>query len=102
VFPELQDVKVTHSWTGNVAFAFDKLPHIGERDGIHYALACNGSGVVKQTYLGMKTALSIMGDPEGRTAFHDLEFTTIPFYDGNPWFLPFVQRWYQWRDARAR
>jgi glycine/D-amino acid oxidase-like deaminating enzyme len=102
VFPELQDVKVTHSWTGNVAFAFDKLPHIGERDGIHYALACNGSGVVKQTYLGMKTALSIMGDPEGRTAFHDLEFTTIPFYDGNPWFLPIVQRWYQWRDARAR
>jgi len=102
IFPELKDVKVTHSWTGNVAFAFDKLPHTGERDGIHYALACNGSGVVKQTYLGMKTALKIMGDPDGRTAFDSLEFKTIPFYDGNPWFLPIVQRWYQWKDARAR
>ncbi|MBT6510816.1 MAG: FAD-binding oxidoreductase [Rhodospirillaceae bacterium] len=102
IFPELQDVKVTHSWTGNVALAFDKLPHTGERHGIHYALACNGSGVVKQTYLGMKAALKIMGDPEGKTAFDQLEFTTIPFYDGNPWFLPIVQRWYQWQDARAR
>ena len=102
VFPELQDVKVTHSWTGNVAFAFDKLPHVGQRNGLHYSLACNGSGVVKQTYLGMKSALKIMGDKDGRTAFDDLEFTTIPFYDGNPWFLPIVQRWYQWCDARVR
>ncbi len=102
IFPQLQDVKVSHSWSGNVAFAFDRLPHIGERDGIHYALACNGSGVVKQTYFGMKTALNIMGDAEGRTAFDQLEFTTIPFYNGNPWFLPIVHRWYQWKDARAR
>ena len=101
IFPELKDVKVTHSWTGNVAFAFDKLPHIGVRDGIHYALACNGSGVVKQTYFGYKTAMKILGRPEGKTAFDELEFTTIPFYDGNPWFLPIVQRWYQFLDARA-
>ncbi|MDA0218729.1 MAG: FAD-binding oxidoreductase [Proteobacteria bacterium] len=102
IFPELKDVKVTHSWTGNVAFAFDKLPHIGVRDGIHYALACNGSGVVKQTYFGYKTAMKILGKAEGKTAFDDMEFTTIPFYDGNPWFLPIVQRWYQFLDARAK
>ena len=29
VFPELARVRVTHAWTGNVAFTFDFLPHIG-------------------------------------------------------------------------
>ena len=26
VFPELREVKITHAWTGNVAFTFDHLP----------------------------------------------------------------------------
>ena len=102
VFPELKDVKVTHSWTGNVAFAFDKLPHTGVKDGLHFALACNGSGVVKQTYLGYKTAQRILGTPEAECAFEGLAFPTIPLYDGNPWFLPIVQRYYQYRDRVAR
>jgi glycine/D-amino acid oxidase-like deaminating enzyme len=102
VFPELKDVKVTHSWTGNVAFAFDKLPHTGVKDGINFALACNGSGVVKQTYLGYKTAQRIMGTKEAACAFEGLEFPTIPFYDGNPWFLPIVQRYYQFLDKVAK
>jgi glycine/D-amino acid oxidase-like deaminating enzyme len=102
VFPELKDVKVTHSWTGNVAFAFDKLPHTGVKDGLHFALACNGSGVVKQTYLGYKTAQRIMGTKEAACAFEGLEFPTIPLYDGNPWFLPIVQRYYQVLDRIAK
>ena len=28
-FPELRGVKVTHAWTGNVAFTLDALPHMG-------------------------------------------------------------------------
>ena len=102
VFPELKDVKVTHSWTGNVAFAFDKLPHTGVQDGVHFALACNGSGVVKQTYLGYKTAQRILGTKEAACAFEGLAFPTIPFYDGNPWFLPIVQRYYQYLDRVAK
>src|SRR3546814_14333794 len=46
VFPQLQGVRISHAWTGNVAFTFDRVPHMGERDGIHYAMGCNGSGVV--------------------------------------------------------
>ena len=33
-FPQLQDVKVTHAWTGNVAFTLDALPHMGRQDGM--------------------------------------------------------------------
>ena len=38
VFPELGSVKITHGWTGYVAFTFDALPHFGQHDGIHYAM----------------------------------------------------------------
>ena len=30
IFPELKNVKVSHSWMGFVAYTFDELPHIGE------------------------------------------------------------------------
>jgi glycine/D-amino acid oxidase-like deaminating enzyme len=48
-FPQLRGVKVTHAWTGNVAFTLDALPHMGYRDGLHYCLGCNGSGVAMMT-----------------------------------------------------
>jgi len=44
VFPELSAVKVTHSWHGMLAFSFDKLPHVGEVDGLHYAMGYWGNG----------------------------------------------------------
>ena len=44
--------KITHAWTGNVAFTLDEMPHMGKLDNLHYALGCNGSGVAMMTYLG--------------------------------------------------
>ena len=101
VFPDLADVKITHSWTGNVAFTFDRLPHAGVRDGIHFAMGYNGSGVAMATYLGHKTAQRILGKPEGRTAFDDLEFPAPAWYSGTPWFLPLVAAWYRLQDRIA-
>ena len=60
-FPQLRDAKVTHAWTGNVAFTLDALPHMGRQDGMHYLLGCNGSGVAMMTYLGWQTARKIAG-----------------------------------------
>ncbi len=51
-FPQLAGTRITHAWTGNVAFTFDEVPHMGSMDGLHYALGCNGSGVAMMTYLG--------------------------------------------------
>ena len=35
-FAELLWIDLTHGWTGNVAFTFDFLPHIGVQGGVHY------------------------------------------------------------------
>ena len=99
LFPSLAGVRVTHSWTGNIAFSRDQLTHIGVRDGVHYALACNGSGVAMAPYAGHKAALKLLGSAEGRTAFDAFEFRAYPFYDGRPWFLPLVEGLYRARDA---
>ena len=102
VFPELADVKITHAWTGNVAFTFDHLPHIGVQDGVHYAAGCQGSGVAMATWLGHQVALKIAGAANEKFALDDLPFPTRPFYSGDPWFLPIVGNWYKLRDRVER
>jgi glycine/D-amino acid oxidase-like deaminating enzyme len=101
-WPELQGVRVTHCWTGNTAFTFDFLPHMGVMDGMHYALGCNGSGIAMMSYLGHQTARKIIGGGNRVSAFEDVEFPARPFYTGNPWFLPIVGGWYRLRDRIDR
>jgi glycine/D-amino acid oxidase-like deaminating enzyme len=101
-FPQLRGVKLTHAWTGNVAFTFDFLPHMGREDGMHYALGCNGSGVAMMTYLGYQTARKIVGGGNRVSAFEDLPFPSQLGYAGTPWFLPLVGGWYRLRDRVDR
>jgi glycine/D-amino acid oxidase-like deaminating enzyme len=101
-FPQLRGVKVTHAWTGNVAFTLDALPHMGRRDGMHYLLGCNGSGVAMMTYLGWQTARKIAGVVNQPSAFDTEEFPSHPLYSGNPWFLPVIGGWYRFRDDMDR
>lgn len=98
IFPELAGTRISHSWWGSVAYTFDTLAHIGERDGIHYAMGYCGSGVSMAGYLGMRVGLQVLGRGEGRTAFDGLAFQTRPFYRGNPWFLAPSVAYYRWRD----
>lgn len=100
--PQLKDARITHAWTGNVAFTFDFLPHMGVMDGLHYALGCNGSGIAMMSYLGHQTARKIIGGGNRVSAFEDVEFPSRPFYTGNPWFLPIVGGWYRVRDRIDR
>jgi glycine/D-amino acid oxidase-like deaminating enzyme len=102
IFPELRDVELTHSWSGFIAYTFDRLPHVGLRDGVHYAMGYCGSGVVMSTWLGRKAALRLLGAPEGNSAFADIDHPSAPFYNGTPWFLPLVQAWYQGADLISR
>jgi len=98
VFPELATVKLSHVWTGNVAFTFDFLPHVGVQEGVHYAVGCQGSGVAMASYLGHHAALRISGRGNRDFALADLPFPTKPFYHGRPWFLPLVGSAYRLRD----
>ena len=101
-FPQLRGVKVTHAWTGNVAFTLDALPHMGHRDGLHYCLGCNGSGVAMMTYLGWQTARKIARVANYACSFDTEEFPDHPLYSGNPWFLPVVGGYYRLRDNLDR
>ena len=98
VFPELEPVRISHSWGGRLGFTFDKLPHIGVADGIRYACGYLGSGVAMSTWLGHKMALQTLGSSEGATALDGRHFPSMPFYRGRPWFLSGVALWYRLLD----
>lgn len=98
VFPQIADARIENSWSGTVAYTFDHAPHIGQFDGMYYAMGYCGSGVTRATYLGWQLAGQMLGDRDSHTAFNDLEFKGRPLYTGNPWFLPAVIRWHSMWD----
>ncbi len=97
-FPQLRGTKITHAWTGNVAFTLDEMPHMGKFDNLHYALGCNGSGVAMMSYLGHETARKIAGKVNRVNAFDSPEFPDHPLYNGSTWFLPWIGRYFRTRD----
>jgi glycine/D-amino acid oxidase-like deaminating enzyme len=97
VFPELAGATIEYAWSGKVAYPVDHLPHAGRLGGVHYAMGYCGHGVALATYLGnrMGQVLAGKGDiPDLGTS----RFRAIPFYNGVPWFLPFVGGYYRARD----
>ncbi len=102
IFPDLADVRISHSWMGFVAYTFNTLAHTGVHDGIHYALGYCGSGVSMASYFGMRTGQRVLGLAEGRTGVDGISFPTRPLYTGNPWFLSASVAWYRYLDGLNR
>jgi glycine/D-amino acid oxidase-like deaminating enzyme len=98
--PDLADVKLSHVWTGQCAGTFDMMPHIGCRDGIWYGMGYNFAGVPMGSFFGHKIAQRILGLPVETSAFELAAFPTLPFYRGDPWFLPLAMRYFAWKDER--
>ncbi|WP_068117359.1 NAD(P)/FAD-dependent oxidoreductase [Tropicimonas marinistellae] len=87
LFPALDGTRLSHSWSGTVAYSFDTLMHTGEDAGLYHAMGYCGSGVGMAGYLGMKTGRRAAGLDGGETAFDRIPYPTRPFYRGSPWFL---------------
>jgi glycine/D-amino acid oxidase-like deaminating enzyme len=99
LFPDLENVRISHSWSGLVAYAFDHVPHLGEHDGMFYAMGYCGSGVARASYFGTKLGHKMLGETaQGSTAFHDLAFDSRPLYTGNPWFMSPIIQWHRALD----
>jgi glycine/D-amino acid oxidase-like deaminating enzyme len=97
VFPELASVRIDYVWGGNVAFARDQLPHAGRIGGLHFAGGYGGHGIALSTELGDLIARRMMGAAVENPLL-DIECPTIPFYRGNPWFLPLAGAYYRVMD----
>ncbi|TKB59605.1 MAG: FAD-binding oxidoreductase, partial [Mesorhizobium sp.] len=102
LFPELENVRLSHCWFGNVAMNRDMLPRIFEKDGVVYATGFCGSGVVWAPWIGMRAAHKLMGHGEqSRTAFDFRPPSAVPLYRGNPWFMPAIIQGYRIQDRIA-
>ncbi|HVY17793.1 MAG TPA: FAD-binding oxidoreductase [Rhodopila sp.] len=102
VWPDMRGTRVSHCWRGRVAMTFDRKPHLGEVDGLFYAVGCNASGVAMMSYLGREVARRALGVQERPSAFETSHFPDRFWYDGRPWFVPWITEWYNLRDAIDR
>ena len=102
IWPSLKDTRISHVWTGNTGFAFSQMPHVGEKDGVHYAMGYSGSGTVMAPYLGAKAALMALGLPEGKTAYSRTALQSRWFHPfPKPYFMQGAEVWFkQWVDRR--
>ncbi len=98
VFPELEHVAVTHSWTGKLGITFDLMPHIGQINGMWYALGYGGHGLGIGSYVGNEVGRRIAGELD-RSPFEEIPHPTRPYYRGRPWFLPVAAQWYRLLDS---
>ncbi|MGB1095726.1 MAG: oxidoreductase, partial [Paracoccaceae bacterium] len=57
-----------------------------------------GSGTVWARWLGKKVAETAMGTGNSTSVFYGPPPQRVPFYDGNPWFLPAIQYYFALRD----
>jgi glycine/D-amino acid oxidase-like deaminating enzyme len=102
VFPQLATVRVSHAWAGWVAYTFDTLPHLGERDGLYHCMGYCGQGVPMAPYFGRRIGQQMMGLAQGRTALDGLPFPSRPYFFGTPWFLAPSVLAYRTLDALGR
>ena len=56
------------------------------------------------TYLGKKTAQNIIDGHKFQSAYSKIDFprVPVPFYRGNPWFLPIIGSYYRYLDRVDR
>ncbi|MCB5410374.1 NAD(P)/FAD-dependent oxidoreductase [Pseudogemmobacter faecipullorum] len=101
IFPELEGVQISHSWSGYVAMNRNMLPRIFNRGAIHYATGFCGSGVVWAPWLGLKIAEKLLGSAARPSAFDFSPPGLVPTFRGKAWFMPAVFANLGLQDRRA-
>jgi glycine/D-amino acid oxidase-like deaminating enzyme len=101
IFPELEDVEFTHTWSGKLGITFDLMPHIGRLDGMWYALGYGGHGVGIGSYVGAQVGKLISGQID-RSPFAEIAHPTRPYYREKTWFLPAAAPWYRFLDTLGK
>lgn len=97
VFPQLEGVGISHSWTGKLGISFDMLPHLGKVNGVHYAMGYSGHGITLGSYLGKEVGELITGERED-SMFLDIRHPRFVLASWDKLYLPFVTVYYQTLD----
>jgi glycine/D-amino acid oxidase-like deaminating enzyme len=102
-FPELENMPITHTWTGKLGITFDLMPHIGREDGIHYVFGYGGHGLSLATYLGTEIGKILSGGAShiSSSPFAEIPHPTMFFYRREPWFLPLASLYYRFLDWKS-
>ncbi|TBU76573.1 gamma-glutamylputrescine oxidoreductase [Pseudomonas daroniae] len=99
-FPQLKDVKIDYTWTGNFLLTLSRLPQVGRiGDNIYYSQGCSGHGVTYTHLAGKVLAETLRGQAERFDAFAGLPH--YPFPGGRLLRVPFTALgavYYQLRD----
>jgi len=99
-FPQLADVKIDYSWTGNFLLTLSRLPQVGRiGENIYYSQGCSGHGVTYTHLAGKVLAEALRGQAERFDAFASLPH--YPFPGGQLLRVPFTAlgaMYYQLRD----
>ena len=98
IFPQLEQLRVTHSWSGYDGYTRTRVPQIYNRNGIRYVVGFSGAGLVLSHWLGRKAAWQILGDERGGTVFAGDVPSSMPLLAGKSWFLPSVSNYLRMRD----
>ncbi|NJN81683.1 MAG: FAD-binding oxidoreductase [Caldilineaceae bacterium] len=65
VYPQLQDMEITHAWAGTMGYAVHKMPLIRKLgDGVWCATAFGGHGINTTAMAGMLIASAIANDDD--------------------------------------
>jgi len=97
MFPQLANTRIDYCWGGTVDMSADRLPKVGEHDGLFYAMGYSGHGVQMALHMGNVMADIIDGKPTD-CPWMTTDWPAVPFHFGKPWFLPFVGMYYKLQD----
>lgn len=98
-FPQLENVKITHRWSGLVALTLDAVPHLGRLNArTTYAMGYNGLGVAMASNMGKYVAEVVTGGKPSLGMITEAELKSIPFYSFRAPGVRMVAGWYQLLD----
>lgn len=97
MFPQLASTKIDYCWGGTVDMSADRLPKVGQHDGLFYAMGYSGHGVQMAVHMGETMADLVEGKPS-HCPWISNDWPAVPLHFGKPWFLPFVGLYYQLQD----
>jgi len=104
VFPQLDDIRIDHTWGGFVDISRERAPDWGQlAPGVFYMQGFSGHGLAATTLAGRVISQAIMGDPQALRLFEGIR--QAPFPGGPAWRMPLLllgTSYYRLRDWLTR